>query len=117
MTRLKKWCQASPVHLGRGSPASRVVLVFVLQGLVVGLEAWYNAEVGLALGTVVFGFSPQNSPVDISRVPAIVAPKGWSIPSFRTMTELLGICCHEGDRPDRRARGRGRTIVDIRRRG
>lgn len=59
-------------------------LVAVL-ALVVLLEARHDAQVRLALRTVVLGFAPQNAPMPVDRVPAEVAAERRSGPDHRTV--------------------------------
>ena len=60
-----------------------------LQGLVVGLEARDNAEIGLAIGTVILGLPAQDTTVRIRRVPAVVAAQSWTLTGLGAVPELL----------------------------
>lgn len=55
------------------------------------LETRHNAQVGLALGTVVLGLAAQNAVVLIDRVPTKIAAERRSRPQQRTVSEALGV--------------------------
>ena len=61
----------------------------LFQGLVVGLEAGHDAQVGLTIGTVVLGLPAQNPSVGVGGVPAVVAPQGRALPGLGTVPELF----------------------------
>jgi len=42
------------------------------------LKARYNAQIGLALWAVVFGFTPQDTTMTINCVPAEIAAQCWA---------------------------------------
>ncbi len=60
-----------------------------LQRLVVLLEAWDNAEIGLALRAVVLGLAPEDPAVGVGRVPAVVAAEGRALPGLGAVPELV----------------------------
>ena len=55
----------------------------------VGLEARDNAEIGLAIGTVILGLPAQDTTVRISRVPAVVAAQSRTLTGLGAVPELL----------------------------
>jgi hypothetical protein len=75
--------------------------LFFVQGLVVGLEARHNAEIGLAVGAVVLGLPAQDPTVGVRRVPAVVASQGRAVTGFGAVPELLdGKAPHDGERAE-----------------
>lgn len=82
---------------GPTAPTSASIVVAGGSGIfrrlpfVVLLEAGNNAQVCLALGAVVLGFAPQNSPMGIDRVPTEVAPECRALPYHRTVTGTLTV--------------------------
>ena len=66
-----------------------------LQRLVVLLEAWDNAEIGLALRAVVLGLAPEDPAVGVGRVPAVVAAEGRALSGLGAVPELVrGLVVH-----------------------
>lgn len=62
---------------------------------VILLEAGHNAQVSLALGTMVFGFTAQNATVSVNSVPAEVAaqrgtrPDRWTVTGARIVQRIV----------------------------
>ena len=54
------------------------------------LEARHDAQVGLALRAVVLGLPPQDAPVAVRRIPAVVAAQCRAFPGLGTVSELVG---------------------------
>jgi len=76
---------ATQLILARSSSTGRRSCL-VVEPLVVLLEAGHNAQVRLALRTMVFRFASQNASMPIDGVPAEVAAQRWSRPDDRTVT-------------------------------
>lgn len=64
-------------HDGCGE-GERIGLAGRHMALMVLLEAGHDAQVGLALGTVVLGLAAQYPAVRVDCVPAVIAAKRWT---------------------------------------